>query len=131
MREVANDLRKAHGPAYIIEQLYQRALEEGKDAIIESIRCIGEAQALKEYDHFFLLGVDADVDMRYARIVERGASTDHVTFAEFLQQEHAEMGNSEPFLMNIKRCLEMANIVIYNNDSPQHLFTSIEKFISK
>ncbi|MEI8007897.1 MAG: hypothetical protein WCI00_00095 [bacterium] len=44
---VANDLRGKHTPSYIVEQLYQQAKASKKNTIIESIRVVGEAEALK------------------------------------------------------------------------------------
>ena len=41
LTSVANDLRANNSPSYIAEQLYDRAYNNGKDAVIESIRTPG------------------------------------------------------------------------------------------
>ncbi|MEK7500490.1 MAG: hypothetical protein AAB649_07895, partial [Patescibacteria group bacterium] len=43
----ANNLRKTHGPDYVFEELFRRASTHGESAVIESLRTIGEAEALK------------------------------------------------------------------------------------
>ena len=45
---VANELRANHSPSYIAEQLYEEAKKAGKDAVIESIRTVGEVMALRQ-----------------------------------------------------------------------------------
>lgn len=52
---VANDLRASHSPSYITDQLYLRAVEEGQNAVIESIRTPGEIQSLRQKGEFYLL----------------------------------------------------------------------------
>jgi len=68
---VANDLRATFGPSYIVEQLYEQAKTHGKDAIIESLRAVGEVEALKQKEHFLLFAIDADPKVRYERVVLR------------------------------------------------------------
>src|SRR3989344_4723059 len=46
MRDVANELRREHGPAYIMERLYDMAKDD-TNAVLESVRTIGEADFLK------------------------------------------------------------------------------------
>lgn len=115
MIAVANDLRAKFGGSYIVEELYKKAADKGGDVIIESIRCVGEVEVLKGKPGFVLWAVDADVETRYARIVERGSSTDKVSFQDFVRQEEFEMENSDPLKQNLRKCIEMAD-VIFRND---------------
>ena len=48
MRVLADSLRAKFWPAYSVEQLYSQAEKNGQNAIIESIRTIGEVEALKK-----------------------------------------------------------------------------------
>ena len=68
LNRIGNELRKKHGPDHVAHTLYERALQQGGDAVIESIRAIGEALFLKERG-VKLIAVDADRKMRYARAV--------------------------------------------------------------
>ena len=72
MRQLANELREKYGNAYIVEKLYSEALKSNKNTIIESIRSVGEVEALKRKDNFFLIAIDADPKIRYSRIRQRG-----------------------------------------------------------
>ena len=79
LTSVANDLRASNSPSYIAEQLYDLAYNNGKDAVIESIRTPGEIAALRSKGNFHLFAVDADRKVRYERITERKSETDSVS----------------------------------------------------
>jgi len=66
MVQVANELRKEHSPAYLVEQLLSTAKAQGGDAIIESIRTPGEVARLRTAGAQ-LFAVDADAKLRYER----------------------------------------------------------------
>ncbi len=127
MVAVANDLRAKFGGAYIVEKLYKRALGRGKDVVIESVRCVGEVDALSGKDGFVLWAVDADVETRYARIVERKSSTDSVSFQDFVRQEELEMSSSDLLKQNLKACIDMADVCFRNDWTKMELRGKVEK----
>lgn len=122
---VANDLRKTHGPAYIAEELYKQASSKGDDAVIESIRAIGEAELLKSRSAL-IWAVDADRKVRYERSVLRKTELDKISFEKFCEQEDREMDQKEKFDMNIKGVMAMADVVFTNDGTQEELFAQIE-----
>src|SRR3989344_5622933 len=71
---VANDLRKTHAPDFLVRELFEQAKRAGGDAIIESIRALGEIDYLKKNAMpFYFIAVDADPQLRYLRITKRGS----------------------------------------------------------
>ena len=126
MIKLANQLREENGPEYIVMQLYEVA-QLYPNSIIESIRNPGEVLPLREKDDFLLLGIDADIEIRYERIRNRGGCTDNKTFEEFKREEERELSSNNPNEQNINKCMEMADIVIYNNGSIKELFSELEK----
>lgn len=130
MREVANDLRLTHGPAYVIESLFKRAEDDGADAIIESVRAVGEAQFLKAHGAL-LIAVDAERASRYDRAVRRGSATDKVDFATWVAQEEREWHNSEEHDMNIPAVMAQADYTVMNEGSFEELHAQIEKILSE
>lgn len=129
LRETGNDLRKIHGPSYIVETLYAQAIQAGGNAIIESIREIAGAVFLKEHGAF-LLAVDADRRIRYSRVLLRRSDKDHVSFEEFCEQEDKEMEKAEAFDMNIKNVMAMADFRIENNGNIAELQMQIDEMLS-
>ena len=132
MRNVANAMRAERGPAALIEMLLEKAVAGESDAVIESVRTVGEVTALRRSGNpFVLLAVDADQRCRYERAVGRGSSTDHVSFETFAEQERKEMSSTEPHEQNLERCMQLADYRLTNDGSKEELHSAIEKFLSE
>jgi dephospho-CoA kinase len=129
MVAVANDLREKFGSGYIAEELFNRALNSKDNAIIESLRTVGEIETLRKKGNFTLLAVDADPKIRYMRISTRGTSTDNVSFEKFLADEQREMVSIDPNKQNLSECIKRADFVIDNNGSLEELEEKIEKIL--
>jgi len=123
---VANELRANNSPSYIVEQLYEQAKVGGKDAVIESIRTIGEVTALRKLDNFILIAVDADPALRFERVVARNSETDQIDFDTFKANEAREMTATDPNKQNLSACQKLADFVVDNNGSFDHLYSQIE-----
>jgi dephospho-CoA kinase len=130
MFNLANELRAAYGPSYVIDKLFEKALEKGKNCVIESIRLPGEIESLRQKGRFVLLAVDAAPATRYKRIVERQSETDAVSYETFLENETREMINSDPSKQNIKTCIRMSDYLITNDGSFDDLVQKTEEVLS-
>lgn len=130
MSVLANELRAAHTSSYIIGILYEQAKQSGKNAIIESIRTVGEIEFLQKKDNFYLLAVDAPPKTRYERIVKRNSETDHVSFEEFLLSEQREMTSDNPNNQNLSKCIMLSDYVLENNSAVNELYKQLEKILS-
>lgn len=135
---VGNDLRAAHSPSYIVEQLYAQAQDSKKNAIIESIRAPGEVEALNELSwenkgkgNFYLFAIDADPKIRYERILIRNNESDHVSYEKFIDDEKKEMENTDPNKQNISKCMQLADYVFTNNGTLEELHKQIEDVINE
>jgi dephospho-CoA kinase len=131
MVAVANALRHEHGPSYLVDELFKRALAAKKPAVIESIRCPGEVDSLRGKGEFMLLAIDADSKTRYERIIKRGTSTDAVSYEEFLEQEEQEMQNTDPFMQNIRWCMDHADVTLENNGSLKELDDKLKSAVEE
>ncbi|NOX45783.1 MAG: AAA family ATPase [Chlorobi bacterium] len=128
---VANGLRAEHSPSYITDQLYLQALENGKDAIIESIRTPGEIESLREKGNFYLFAVDADAKKRFERIKMRKSETDDIDFQTFLKNEKREMNSDDPNKQNLAKCREMADFVFLNDKGIEDLNKEVGEVLEK
>lgn len=122
---VANGLRADHSPSYIVDCLYEKAMESGNNCVIESIRTPGEVESLKSKGNFILLAVDALPQLRYDRILIRNSETDRISFATFLENEKREMDSSDPNKQNLRRCIEMADFIFKNDSSIENLISQV------
>jgi dephospho-CoA kinase len=127
---LANELRATHGPAYIIEELYKRAMAEGGDAVIESLRATAEARRVQELGGL-VLGVDADSKLRYERSVKRGSETDAVSYEEWLDQERRESNPKDATKQDIFGALRASDVIVTNNGTPDGLYRQVEEALQK
>lgn len=129
MVKTANNLRARHSPSYIAEQLYEEAVKTGEDCVIESLRTVGEVEALSAKGGFTLLAVDADQRLRYDRILARGSETDFVSFEVFCENEKREMKSNDPGKQNISACMKLADHIFENNNSIAELHANLENVL--
>ncbi len=129
---VANELRTRHSPYYIIEQLYNRAKESGREnCIIESIRTPGEINFLRKQRNFYLFAIDANPKIRYNRVFVRGSETDHISYKIFADNESREMTSNNPNKQNLSKCIEMADYVFNNDKKISYLYNQVENVLKK
>jgi dephospho-CoA kinase len=129
MVAIANELRKKNSPSFITDALFEKANKKQQNAVIESIRTPGEIISLRNKSHFFLLAVDADPKKRFNRIVLRNSETDKIDFDTFIANEQREMETSDPNKQNLRKCIEMADFIIMNNDSVKELHQKITEIL--
>ncbi|MFA6007122.1 MAG: AAA family ATPase [Candidatus Shapirobacteria bacterium] len=125
---VANDLRSEFGAGYIAEELLRRAENSPSNAVVESIRTLGEVEKLRERGAM-LLAVDADQKIRYQRSVADGGVKDGISFEKFVEQEQKEWESNDPNKQNLKACINAADFVIENNGTIEELNEKIEKIL--
>ncbi len=131
MTSVANDLRATYSPSYIADQLHKKAIDSGKNSIIESLRTPGEVESLKAKGNFYLFAVDANQKIRFDRIQIRNSETDQVNFSTFAANEAREMGSTDPNKQNLSKCKEMADFVLNNNGDFDALNKQIEEILNQ
>ena len=129
MIEVGNDLRAKFGAGFIAQELIKRASQTGKNAIVESIRTVGEIEKLREVGGI-LLAVDALQKLRYERNLKRGSNKDNVTWEEFVDQELRESESTDPNKQNLIACRDRADYRLENNGSLEDLYEQIEKILN-
>lgn len=119
--EIGNDLRAKNSPSYIAEQLYRQASASGKNCVIESLRALGEIEALRQKGKFYLFAIDAEPRLRWQRNVSRASETDKISFEKFIQDEQKEMRNDDPNKQNLSACIKEADYRFLNNGTVEEL----------
>ncbi len=128
MREIANKIRQKFGAQHIVKILFNKAIKSHKNAVIESIRNVGEAGFIKEKGGI-LFAVDAKAKARFQRIKQRGSEKDLVSFREFLNQEKKEFENKDPNSQNLKACIRLADYKFTNDETIEKLHKKVEKVL--
>jgi dephospho-CoA kinase len=127
LSRLANRLRADHHPAYLAEELFNKAKEAGGHAVIESIRTPGEVDFLKDHSEFILFAVDADPNLRYERVQKRKSVTDRIDFNTFMSDEQKEMQNEEPHMQNLATCIRISDYKFRNNVTVEMFYKKVRK----
>lgn len=131
MTSVANALREKHGPSYITDALYDRAIQSRQSCVIESIRTPGEIDSLRQKGTFYLFAVDADQSIRYQRIKSRASETDLISYETFLKNEAREMQSEDPNKQNLAACIAKADYLFMNNQHIEELYAQLAKTMER
>jgi len=110
MARIANELR-AQNAAGVPAETHAQYMSDGspKDAIFEALHSVPEAEFIKSIGGV-VLGVTADSDIRYERVVARGGVKDNISKEKFIeQQKREEEGSDDPNKNNIFRTLKVAD----------------------
>lgn len=130
--ELANRLRREHhSPSYLIEELYREAVKSSRNAIIESIRTVGEIDKLESLGEFYLLSVDGDREIRYERIQSRKSETDRISYQQFVADEEREMTATDSNKQNLSACIARADFHLINNGDLADLYLQVDSFIQE
>ena len=128
MRLVANEMREKYGNDFVVSHYLHVIKEAGtQNAVIESIRAIAEAETLKN-NGGILIAVDADQEIRYARVQERRSESDKVSFEQFKAHEELETNDPNPHGMQKQKVIAMADYTILNNGTLEDFHAEIERF---
>lgn len=127
-----NKLRERHGNGFLADLVVKRLKGSPSvtNSIVDSIRNAGEIEALKDFRDFFLVSVDAPVDIRYERARQRASARDPKSFSEFLVQQKREMaGKSNE--QQLAACMAAADFKIVNDGDYKKLYKQIEKVLAE
>ncbi len=96
--------------------------------VIEGCRNPGEIYPFKKRDNFYLIGLNAPVEVRFQRVNK--LSRDPKTWEEFQVGEKRDAGYGEPeWGQNTKGCLELTNIVISTDKVKSEVNQEIAEFL--
>jgi len=129
MKLVGNAMRAEHGGAVMVSTALQTAVADGvENWIVESIRAVEEVTLLHEKGGL-LLAVDADQQLRYERIYNRGSATDNISFEQFVEQEQVESVSTNTAEQNKQEVMALADHTIHNDGTIEELHAQVEQWL--
>lgn len=131
LRNYANELRKEHGAGYFGKLFLADIKEKGiENAVIESIRTVGELESLKA-EGVFVIAVDADRKIRFDRIKSRASHTDKLDFETFIVEEEREWhGALGSFDMNVMEVIARADAKVMNEGTLEDLHNALDAVLA-
>jgi len=127
--KLGNELRRRNRASFLAEETIKR-LAPAQNHIVDSIRNPAEVGALKRLDDFILIGVDAPVERRFKRGLDRKRPGDAQTLDDFIEKEKKENKNDSQN-QQLKKCLQLADIVIINDSTLEEFHKKIDEAIKK
>lgn len=132
---LGNGLRKKYGPNYLAKQVnikikLQLKKDKNQSFVIDSIRSPHEAKELAKNKSFILVGIDAQIELRFKRLLGRSRLGDAKTLKKFKQQEQRENLKSDAN-QQLDATLGMAKTVILNDGTLETLHKKIDDLLKE
>jgi deoxycytidylate deaminase len=129
MQNIGDDLRRENGNAFLANKVITEIGDlVGRKIVVKSIRNHHEVKALRDVFHerLLLLNIDAEKDTRFSRCKENYTSR-----ADFDYEDERDSGESQPeYGQHVRRCVDLADVVINNGASIPELQKKVQKYVS-
>jgi len=131
---LGNELRKNFGPNYLAQKINLKIKETLKNNpkqnfVIDSIRSPFEAKELMKNKDFNLVGIDAPIELRFQRLLERNRVGDAKTLEDFKEQEQRENLKSDTN-QQLDATFGMAKEIILNNGTLAELRQKVDDLLN-
>jgi len=130
LTEAGNSLRRADGPAALAMRILGR-LQDGQPHIVDSIRNPAEVEVLRTIPGFFMVGVDADPRVRFARLVARDRQGDPTTFEQFAALEERETTSTDPSTQQLRATWALVDEVVANDATIDELERAVRAILER
>ncbi len=128
MQKLSTTLRKNYGQDLFSKVISQDVKNDSAKVIaIDGIRRESDIEYLKKIDGFRLVYLEADLEIRYKRLIKRDENSDDQNKA-FEQFKKDHRGESE---LQIKELKNIAGEVIDNNGIMESLYQQVDKILKK
>ena len=123
LQDVGDEMRRREGGEVlarrVIEQLNQSESVKsviGNRFIIDGIRNPAEIEFLRNNSNFILIGVKANRELRFKRLLFRGKEWDPKTYNDFVKVDRRDLGvDQNKSGQQVGKCLAYCDYVLTNN----------------
>jgi len=103
---------------------------KSKNAVIDSIRNAAEIESLRNLNNFYLVSVDAPVELRYERAKARNRAEHLETLENFISWENQEKSQNMNH-QNIDACIALSDYKLWNTGSCDDLRKTIDGILAQ
>lgn len=123
-QDLGNELRQDYGGHILAERALKKFQSYSTPLVINGIRNLDEIKYLKENSKFYLIGIDAPLELRWERVKKRNRDQDLLNHDKFVIDDARDRGFGEPLNgQQVGMCLVHADFLIINDEE----FESLEK----
>src|SRR3989338_7369468 len=132
--KIGNELRQNFAPNYLAHQINLKLKEVLKNNpkqnfVIDSIRSPFEAKELMKNKNFTLVGIDAPIETRFKRLLERNRIGDAKTLEDFKKQEERENLKSDTN-QQLDETFKLSQNIIRNDGTMEQLHAKIDDLLN-
>ncbi len=133
LQNVGDELRKRYGNDILARRAIKRLLHEGeKHVVIEGIRNTGEVEFLKKNPNFVLIGVKANRELRFKRLLKRAKPWDPKNWTDFVRVDRRDLGiGQDKSGQQVGKCLAYCDYVLTNNKDTADFQRKVDNLMKK
>ncbi|HSR53805.1 MAG TPA: AAA family ATPase [Acidobacteriota bacterium] len=128
--DTGNRLRAEYGHDVLARRVMEK-LDGDSHCVIDSIRLPEEVEALRSMSDFIMLSVQAEPEIRFQRVIQRGRESDPQTLEEFLDLERLELAKPGTGRQQLAETEKKADHRIPNNETLEELHRRLELFLGE
>lgn len=118
-------LREDNG-ASVLADLILAQIDIDKNYAIDSIRNPAEVRALKSRKNFYLVAIEADVELRFNKCLLRARESEATTLADFIATEAKELKSDNPAGQQLLATEALADVRIENSGSLEEFHEALK-----
>ena len=123
-----NALQEEQGKGILVEMILNQ-MQDDLHYVIDNLRSSGDVEALKTRKDFVLISVEAPLEIRFERLLERKRKKE-VSYEEILAFEREELENEEEDKEKLVAVARMAHIVLRNDQDLDVLYKKIDRMLA-
>ncbi len=133
LHNVGNNMRQISGPDVLARRALERMNGRDLNYALTSIRNPFEVRALQEAGNFVLVAIDAPIELRFNRIIERNRKNEKeiMTLEQFKRFEENELRSDSTSSQQIGECIQMARFMVFNESDFETFGKRIEDVYQK
>ncbi len=133
LHDVGNDLRVEYGADVLARRALEKMNGTQKNYALTSIRNPSEVRTLQRAGDFVLVAIDAPVELRFNRIIERNRKNEKeiMSLEEFKRFENEELNSQLSSSQQIGECIKMAQFSVSNDSDFKTFEERIDQLYSQ
>jgi len=133
LQDMGDGLRRRYGDEVLARRAIEVLKAQKKDrVVIEGIRNPGEIEFLKKNPSFILIGVKANRELRFKRLLERTKPWDPKNWNDFVKVDRRDLGvGQKKSGQQVGKCLAYCDYVLTNNKEPKDFHRKVEKLMKR
>ena len=128
--QLGTELRSKYGTGYLAKAVLAR-IQEDRNHVVDSFRHPDEVETFRSRPDFYLVAMQADPAIRFARIQARGRENDPITLEDFLALEEREAANEQSERQQLEASERLADFKLVNEGSVVEVQREISRLLER